>query len=38
MIFADIVAALSKETGIEIETEDDACVIRAEATGGTSVM
>ena len=30
-------AALSKETGIEIETEDDACAIRSEATGGTSV-
>jgi hypothetical protein len=25
MIFADIVAALAKETGLEIETEGDAC-------------
>ena len=37
MIFADIVAALSKETGIEIETEGDACAIEAVATDGTSV-
>ena len=37
MIFADIAAALAKETGIAIETEGDACAIRAEATDGTSV-
>ena len=37
MIFADIVAALSKEIGVEIETEGDTCAIRAEATDGTSV-
>jgi hypothetical protein len=37
MIFADIVAALSKEIGTEIETEGDVCAIRAGATDGTSV-
>ena len=37
MTFADVVAALSKELGIEIESEGDACAIRAGATDGTSV-
>lgn len=37
MTFADIVAALSKELGIELETEADACAIQAGATDGTSV-
>lgn len=37
MIFADIVAALSKETGLKIETEGDVCAIQTEATDGTSV-
>ena len=37
MTFADIVAALSKELGSEIETEGDVCAIRAGATDGSSV-
>ena len=37
MTFADIVAALSKELGTEIETEGDVCAIRAGATDGSSV-
>ena len=37
MTFADIVAALSKEFGIEIEIEEDTCAMRAEATDGSSV-
>lgn len=37
MTFSDIVGALSKELGIEIETVEDACAIRAGATDGASV-
>lgn len=37
MTFADIVAALSKEMGTEIETEGDVCAIQAGAADGTSV-
>ena len=37
MTFADLVAALSKELGMEIETDSDACAVRVGATGGSSV-
>jgi hypothetical protein len=37
MTFADIVAALSKELGTEIETEGDVCAIQAGAADGDSV-
>ena len=37
MTFADIVAALSKELGIEIEPEGDVCAIQAGAADGDSV-
>lgn len=37
MTFADIVAALSKELGTEIETEGDVCAIQAGAADGGSV-
>ena len=33
MTFADIIAALSKELGTEIETEKDACAVRTGADG-----
>ena len=37
MTFSDIVAALSKELGTEIDTEGDVCAIQAGAEDGTSV-
>ena len=37
MIFADLIAALSKELGMEIEIENDACAVRTGAAGGASV-
>ncbi len=37
MLFADLVAALSKEFGMEIEIENDACAVHAGATDGTSI-
>ena len=37
MLFADFVAALSKELGMEIEIENDVCAVRAAAADGTSV-
>ena len=35
MTFSDLVAALSKEFGMEIEIENDACAVRASATTAT---
>jgi hypothetical protein len=37
MTFADLVAALSKELGMEIEIENDACAVRTGAADGASV-
>lgn len=37
MTFSDLVAALSKEFGMEIEIENDACAVRASAADGKSV-
>lgn len=37
MTFADIIAALSKELGTQIETDGDVCAIQAGATDGDSV-
>ena len=37
MAFADIIAALSKELGTQIETDGDVCAIQAGATDGDSV-
>ena len=37
MTFTDFVAALSKELGTAIETEGDACAVRAGASDGSSV-
>ena len=37
MTFADIVAALSKEVGTEIETDSDTCAVRTDASNKASV-
>ena len=37
MTFSDIIAALSKELGTQIETDGDVCAIQAGATDGDSV-
>ncbi len=37
MTFTDFVAALSKELGVPIETEDNACAVCAGASDGSSV-
>ena len=37
MTFKDTIAALAQKIGVEIDIEDDACALKAQATDGTSV-